>query len=85
MRLFADASGIVPLDRDAAAEEAAAAAGFQYSTPDPRLDGGYCFGRRAGEMLPYVNPVSTGFCLQALDMWDQHRAGGFLPDLAALI
>ena len=85
VRLYADAWGIVALDRVAATAEAAAIATFQYSTSDPRFDGGYCFGRRDGELLPFVNPVSTGFCLQALDMWEQHRAGCFEPALSDLI
>ena len=87
VRLYADAFGIVPLDRTAADEEAAAIAAFQYSTPgNPALDGGFCFGRRAGALLPYVNPVSTGFCLQALDMWERHQAGELgQPGLSDLI
>ena len=85
VRLYADSLGIVALDRAAASEEAAAIAAFQYSNTDPRLDGGYCFGRRDGELLPFVNPVSTGFCLQALDMWEQHRAGCLEPGLSDLI
>ncbi len=85
VRLYADALGIVGLDRDAANEEAAAIATFQYSTSDPRLEGGYCFGRRDGELLPFVNPVSTGFCLQAIDMWEQHQAGCLEPCLSDLI
>ena len=85
VRLYADAWGIVGLDRAAASEEASAIAAFQYSMPDPRFDGGYCFGRREGELLPFVNPVSTAFCLQALDMWEQYQAGGFEPDLSDLI
>ena len=87
VRLYADALGILPLDRAAAAEEAAAIATFQYATPDDaRYDGGYCFGRRAGERLPYVNPVSTGFCLQALDLWERYESGApFDAQLADLI
>ena len=87
VRLYADALGVVPLDRARAAEEAAAIATFQYSTPgDPVLDGGFCFGRRGGELLPFVNPVSTCFCLQALDMWERFEAGTLgQPDLADLI
>lgn len=87
VRLYATALGIVPLDRAAAEEEAAAIAAFQYEgTGDPRLEGGYCFGRKAGgELLPYVNPVSTGFCLQALDQWQLYQAGAFQPELADLI
>jgi hypothetical protein len=66
MRLFGDAAGVVPLDRDAAAFEAAKLAEFQTASTDPRLDGGFHFGRRDGAWLPYINPVSAGFGLQAL-------------------
>lgn len=87
VRLYAEALGVVPLDFAAAEEEADAAAGFQYYTPeDPVLDGGFCFGRRAGAMLPYVNPVSTAFAMQALDMWERRQAGTLgTPCLSELI
>ena len=49
-------------------------------TPVPltavRIDGGFWFGRRAGAWLPYVNPVSAAFALQALDVWRIRLAGG---------
>lgn len=67
VRLLADTMGAVPLDRAAAAEEAAAIPRFQ------REDGGYWFGRKNGEFLPFSNPVSTGFCLQALAIWEGDR------------
>lgn len=70
VRLYADAAGAAPLDRAAAAEEAARLAEFQAVSEDPRIDGGFYFGRRGSGMLPYVNPVSTGFGLQALAMWE---------------
>lgn len=86
VRLYADALGVVPLDRAAAEEEAAAVATFQYiNTGDARFEGGYCFGRKAGQLLPFVNPVSTGFCLQALDQWELYQAGEFNAQLADLI
>ena len=59
----------VGIDAAAAAEEADALAGFQAVSKDPRIDGGFFFGRRDGEMSPHVNPVSTVFALQALEMW----------------
>lgn len=40
--------------------------GFQYSSEDPTLNGGFAFGSRNGVLTPHVNPVSTVFCLQAL-------------------
>jgi hypothetical protein len=62
-RLYADQAGVVPLDRSAAEWEAAQLATFQ------RADGGYWFGRKAGEWLPFSNPVSTAFAAQALESW----------------
>lgn len=62
-RLYAAGCGAVPLDRAAAEWEASQLAGFQ------RDDGGYWFGRKAGEWLPFSNPVSTAFAAQALECW----------------
>lgn len=73
VRLFADRQGFVPLDRDAAEHEASRLTEFQAE------DGGWNFGRRAGEWLPYRNPVSTAFALQALAMW--HGAPAGIADL----
>lgn len=67
VRLFADRLGFVPLHCELAAEEAAAIQTFA------REDGGFWFGRRNGVFLPFINPVSTTFCLQALAMWDGDR------------
>jgi hypothetical protein len=75
-RIYADWAGAVPMDRQAAAEEAAALAGFQCDDPDPRMSGGFWFGRQEDRWLPYVNPVSTGFALQALSLWSDWLAGG---------
>jgi hypothetical protein len=74
-RLHADWLGIVPLDFPAASWEAERLAGFQVTDPDPRKDGGYWFGRRGNEWLPYVNPVSAAFASQALEMWEASRRG----------
>jgi len=68
-RLYADWAGAVPLDRDAAVGEAEALAGFQAADSDPRIDGGYWFGRKDGRLLPFVNPVSAAFASQALELW----------------
>ncbi len=73
MRLFADRAGVAPLDRDAAAQEAADLAAFQAVSDDPRIDGGFYFGRAGGRWLPYANPVSTAFAMQALAMWQDAR------------
>jgi hypothetical protein len=64
-----------PVDEVAAAEEAAAISAFQIQSADPRLNGGFYFGRRNGVMAPFANPVSTSFCTQALAMWNAHQQG----------
>jgi hypothetical protein len=83
--LWADAAGAVELDRLAAAEEAEWAAAYQLNGGEPNIDGGFCFGRRAGELTPFVNPVSTAFCLQALALWQDYRAGRQLPKWQSLV
>jgi hypothetical protein len=85
VRLFAAALGIMPLDGAAAAREAARISGFQAESPDPRIAGGFYFGRKALHMLPYINPVSTAFSIQALEFWRQYRSGSFRPDWRILI
>jgi hypothetical protein len=75
MRFFADWHRIVPLDREAAAWEATRLAEFQLEDEDSRIDGGFAFGARTGTWIPHVNPVSTGFALQALALWDRYRTG----------
>jgi hypothetical protein len=65
-----------PFDTVAAQEEAEALSAFQAISDDPRVDGGFSFGRRDGEMSPHINPVSTVFGLQALEMWQEHQAIG---------
>ena len=72
----------------AAASEAETLAAFQAVSDDPRGirgNGGFFFGRRDGKMSPHVNPVSTVFALQALEMWRQHEAGTKPPCLRMLI
>lgn len=85
LRLFADAAGVAPVDRLAAEWEANRLMDFAISSFDNRVHGGFYFGRRQGEFLPHVNPVSTGFALQALAMWRDYQTGKFRPDHAALI
>jgi len=75
LRLYADWAGALPLDRAAAQFEAEKLVEFQAAGPDPRIGGGFYFGRKAGAWLPYVNPVSSAFALQALKLWDQCRNG----------
>jgi hypothetical protein len=76
VRLYADWLGAVPLDRSAAESEAAQLAAFQAAGSDPRIDGGYWFGRGKSGPLPFVNPVSAAFAAQALELWEASRAGG---------
>jgi hypothetical protein len=75
VRLYADWLGVAPLDVRAAAFEAEALAGFQADGADPRIDGGYWFGRKGGQRLPFVNPVSAAFAGQALELWEASRRG----------
>ncbi len=75
VRLYADACGVAPIDLDAARLEAQTLAEFQARHSDPRIDGGFYFGRKRREWLPYVNPVSTAFAIQALALWEGNRAG----------
>lgn len=85
VRLAAHHLNAVSIDENAAAEEAAKVAEYQARSADIRLDGGFWFGRKNGEMLPYMNPVSTAFSLQALALWEQHRAGDWRFQLEQLI
>jgi hypothetical protein len=85
VRLAAHHLNAVSLDEAAAAEEAKRVAGYQAKSDDARLDGGFWFGRKNGEVMPYMNPVSTAFSLQALALWEQHRKGEWGFDVAQLI
>jgi hypothetical protein len=79
IRLYADWLGVEPLDRTAAEFESAQLAGFQVdgSLPhDARMNGGYWFGRKNAQPLPFINPVSAAFACQALQLWETHRVGG---------
>jgi hypothetical protein len=62
-------------DDGAPNEEAKALAAFQAVGDDTRMNGGFFFGRRDGRMSTHVNPVSTVFALQALEMWRQYKMG----------
>jgi len=75
-RLHADAAGAAPLNRAAADDEARALATFQAQSEDARIGGGFIFGRKQGEAMPYINPVSTAFALQALQ---EHESGKLAP------
>jgi hypothetical protein len=75
VRLLAAANLDLPLNEREAAEEASAIAQFQVERAGTTDHGGFWFGRKNGAMLPYINPVSTAFCLQAYEWWQDHLAG----------
>jgi hypothetical protein len=75
IRMLANCSGAVMLDECTAAQEAERLAGFQSADGDPRLAGGFYFGRAQGELVPHLNPVSTAFALQALALWEGRNNG----------
>lgn len=85
VRLFAHELGAVPLDFDAAAHEAGQAESFQSADSDATLHGGFWFGRKGDAFLPFMNPVSTSFCAQALTLWQQFQEGAFTTPVAALV
>jgi len=84
-RIYGQAAGVVPVDSDAAEVEAREAARFQLQSDDVRIDGGFGFGRKAGAMLPFVNPVSTAFCVQALALWNDRTSNALPAEPASLI
>ncbi len=84
-RIYADWLGAVPLDLASAQWEAQRLRTFQAVSEDPRIDGGFWFGRKGDQVLPFVNPVSTGFALQALDLWHRHQSGAAPVPRQALI
>lgn len=84
IRLHAHWAGVTPLDAVAAAHEVSALAAFQTESLDPRIDGGFYFGRQGQNWLPHINPVSTAFALQAIALWEQHQRGS-APELPRLL
>ena len=86
VRLVAHHLGLVVLDEASAREEASRTAAFQaLDAADVRVRGGFWFGRKGEQLLPFSNPVSTAFCLQALALWDDHQAGRWSFELPQLI
>lgn len=75
IRLLASATLGLPLNEREAAEEALAIETFQLEQPEANHHGGFWFGRKGGQMLPFINPVSTAFCLQAYEWWQDHLTG----------
>ena len=66
-------------------EEVAAIRGFQLESGDCRMNGGFAFGRRDGQLMPFVSPVSTAFCVQALTMWEEYQGGRLAADWRKII
>ena len=85
VRLFAEAAGVLHLDRAAAREEHEAITALQDGSADAHRRGGYAFGTRLGAAMPFANPVSTAFCLQASAYWLERKAGAFRADWRELI
>ncbi|MGH9658923.1 MAG: hypothetical protein ACRD96_10300, partial [Bryobacteraceae bacterium] len=56
-------------------EDARRLAAFQARSDDPRVDGGFHFARRGDGLVPHINPVSTVFAVQALEMQSDAQAG----------
>ena len=79
VRLIAHHRGAVRLDEAAAEEEARRAEAYQAPS------GGVLFGKKGRTVLPHINPVSAAFCLQALDLWEQHCSGRWTFELPHLI
>jgi hypothetical protein len=46
-----------------------------------REDGGYYFGRKAGQWVPHISPVPTAFAMQALEWYERRES----IDCAAVI
>ncbi|HEY3825614.1 MAG TPA: hypothetical protein VGL82_13705 [Bryobacteraceae bacterium] len=76
LRARVNSAPFLPVDNAAAATEAKHLADFHAVSDDPRIGGGFFFGRREGRMSPQVNPVSSVFAAQALEMWRQYQVQG---------
>lgn len=85
LRARVRAAHVIPPNVAAAREEAHALAGFQATSTDPRIDGGFLFGKRGAEFSPHVNPVSAAFAIQSLEMWRAFEAGEFASCLQSPI
>jgi hypothetical protein len=83
VRLIAHHQGAAELDIEAAREEADRVAAFQETQGN--LAGGFWFGSKGGQKLPYSNPVSTAFGMQALALWEDHQKGEWSFTLGELV
>lgn len=85
IRLLAHALCGIPLDEEAAEGEVRELLTFHWPDPDPRIDGSFSFGARFGRKLPFSNPVSTAFAIQALSLWQDMQRGVLPNDWRILI
>lgn len=85
VRLYGEAVAGLPIDLKAAQREAEQLASFQIDSDDLRIAGGFCFGRKGPSALPFVNPVSTAFSIQALALWNDREKAAPLAPWQALI
>lgn len=85
LRLYCAALGVAPLERPRVRLEAARVRSFQFRLQDRRLRGGFCFGKREGKRLPFANPATTAFAVQALELWRDYSRGVFAPTVEELI
>ena len=85
LRFYADTFGVMEIDHAAAESEVAALTEFQQQSSDPRVDGGFAFARRDGEIVRHINPVSTVLAVQALTMWESAEQGAFQDPWNVLI
>jgi hypothetical protein len=85
VRLAAHHLGALELDEKAACEEVDRTVSFQIRGGQTAESGGFWFGRRKGRIAPFANPVSTGFAMQALALWQDHREGRWSFQLPQLI
>jgi hypothetical protein len=85
VRLLAAAAQIAPLDFAAAEEEAWRLETHRRVSGPRMIRGGFSFGTKDGLPLPYMNPVSSAFGMQALAWWSDWRAGRFQGSLSELI
>jgi len=84
-RLLGEALGGIALDSGRAHEEARAIAELQIDSQETRVQGAFAFGRKEGREMPFANPVSTAFALQALAWWDDWQRRAARPTLETLI
>ncbi len=85
LRIYADLFGVMELSRGRADQEANAIIEYQMQSIDPKIDGGFAFAKRDGEIVPHINPVTTIFAVQALKMWGQAEEGSFRQPWKTLI